>query len=110
MPIPVITVAQMREWEKATWATGQTEAEVIRLVGKCAAAHALRLTRPGDLILILAGKGNNGADARAAREHLLDRRVDVLDVKNPKAELSKLEALLSDFSRPARPRDEPTDV
>jgi len=95
MPIPVISVAQMREWEKATWATGQTEAEVIRLVGKCAAAHALRLTRPGDLILILAGKGNNGADARAGREHLSDRRVDVMDVKNPKAELSKLEALLS---------------
>jgi ADP-dependent NAD(P)H-hydrate dehydratase / NAD(P)H-hydrate epimerase len=95
MPIPVISVAQMREWEKATWATGQTEAEVIRLVGKCAASHALRLTKPGDLILILAGKGNNGADARAAREHLAERRVDLLDVKDPAHALSNLETLLS---------------
>ena len=34
MPVPVINVAQMREWEKATWAGGQTEAEVIRRVVK----------------------------------------------------------------------------
>ena len=95
MPIPVISIAQMREWEKATWATGQTEAEVIRRVGKCVARHALEITRPGDLILILAGKGNNGADARAAREHLAERRVDSLDVTDPAAEFSKLEALLS---------------
>jgi hypothetical protein len=27
MPVPVINLAQMREWEAATWATGQTEAE-----------------------------------------------------------------------------------
>ncbi len=95
MPIPVITVSQMREWEKATWATGQTEAEVIRLVGKCLSQFALRLTKPTDLILVLAGKGNNGADARAAREHLVERRVDLLDVRDPAADLSKLDALLS---------------
>ena len=95
MPIPVITVSQMREWEKATWATGQTEAEVIRLVGKRVAQLALRLTRPGDLILILAGKGHNGEDARASREHFGERRVDLLDVKDPAADLSKLDAILS---------------
>jgi ADP-dependent NAD(P)H-hydrate dehydratase / NAD(P)H-hydrate epimerase len=95
MPLPVIEIAQMREWEKATWAGGQTEAEVIRRVGKCVARLAMRFTRPGELILILAGKGNNGADARAAREHLVDRRVDVLDFKDPQAELAKLEASLS---------------
>ena len=57
MPLPVISIAQMRQWEKATWATGQTEAEVIRCVGKVVAQFALRLTHPGDLILILAGNG-----------------------------------------------------
>ena len=31
MPIPVISIAQMREWEAATWATGQTEAVRARL-------------------------------------------------------------------------------
>src|SRR4051812_15512675 len=95
MPVPVITVAQMREWEKATWATGQTEAEVIRLVGKRVAQYAVRMTKPEDLILILAGKGHNGEDARAAREHLVERRVDLLDVKDPAADFSRLDALLS---------------
>jgi len=95
MGFPVLTVAQMRDWEKATWATGQTEGEVIRRVGQCVADHALRLTRPGDLILLLAGKGNNGADARAAREHLLQRRVDTLDVTDPNKDLDKLSSLLS---------------
>jgi NAD(P)H-hydrate epimerase len=95
MPIPVITVGQMREWEKATWATGQTEAEVIRLVGKRVAQLAMRLTRPSELIVVLAGKGHNGEDARAAREHLEERRVDLLEVKAPAADLSKLDAVLS---------------
>ena len=95
MPIPVITVAQMREWEKATWAIGQTEADVIRLVGKRVAERALQITRPAELILILAGKGHNGEDARAAREHLKDRRVDLLEVKDLAADLSKLDAILS---------------
>jgi ADP-dependent NAD(P)H-hydrate dehydratase / NAD(P)H-hydrate epimerase len=95
MPIPVITIAQMREWEKATWATGQTEAEVIRRVGKCIAGHALRLTRPDDLIVILAGTGNNGEDARCAQGDLAQRRVDLIDFKDPAADLSKLESELS---------------
>ncbi|HSU53871.1 MAG TPA: NAD(P)H-hydrate epimerase, partial [Candidatus Dormibacteraeota bacterium] len=95
MSLPVISVSQMREWEKATWATGQTEAEVIRSVGKCVATHALRLTHPNDSILILAGKGHNGEDARCAREHLSERRVDLLDVKAPAGDLSRLDSLLS---------------
>jgi NAD(P)H-hydrate epimerase len=95
MPLPVLTLDQMRQWEKATWATGQTEAEVIRRVGLAIAQTALFLTRPTDLILILAGKGHNGDDARCAREHLGDRRVDVLEVVDPGADLPKLEALLS---------------
>src|SRR2546427_767438 len=99
MTLPVLNIAQMREWEKATWAAGQTEAEVIRRVGQCVARFALQLTRTGERIVILAGKGNNGADARCAREHLSDRRVEVLEVKEPQVELPRLEALLS--SRPA---------
>src|SRR5713101_286275 len=74
MPLPVINISQMRDWEEATWASGQTEAEVI---------------------VTLAGKGNNGADARAAHGHLAERRVDVLDVKEPQSDLTKLDALLS---------------
>jgi NAD(P)H-hydrate epimerase len=95
MPLPVISIAQMRDWEQATWAAGQTEAEVIRRVGRCVAHRALQLTKAGDLILILAGKGNNGEDARCAREHLADRRVEVLDLMGIAADLSKLDAFLA---------------
>ncbi len=95
MPVPVITIAQMRDWERATWAAGQTEAEVIRRVGKCVARRAARFTRPGEQILILAGKGHNGADARAAREHLADRRVEVLDLTETATDGPKLDAALA---------------
>ena len=83
MPVPVINLARMREWERATWAAGQTEAEVIRRVGEKIAERALQLTRAGDTILVLAGKGHNGDDARAARKHLHDRRGELLDVIDP---------------------------
>ncbi len=97
MPVPVVNIAQMREWEKATWATGQTEAEVIRRVGGKIAGLALRLTRPGDGILILAGKGHNGDDARAGREFLTGRKIILLDVADP-------EAALAEFQRRTAPK------
>src|SRR5579862_8191517 len=99
MPVPVVTIAQMREWENATWASGQTQAEVIRQVGEKIARTALSMTRPGAAILILAGKGHNGDDARAARGHLSGRQVEVLDVTAPETALPGLEAALR--SRPA---------
>jgi ADP-dependent NAD(P)H-hydrate dehydratase / NAD(P)H-hydrate epimerase len=85
----------MREWEHATWAARQTEAEVIRRVGECVARHALRLTQSGSLVLLLAGKGNNGQDARHAREHLRERRVEVLSVTDPATDFPELERLLA---------------
>ena len=99
MPLPVISIAQMREWEQATWAAGQQEAEVIRRVGKRLADCALRLTKPGEAILILAGKGHNGDDARCACEHLVDREVEVLNATDTPDSLAKVEALLA--RRPA---------
>lgn len=95
MSLPVISIAQMREWEAASWAAGKSEAEVIRAVGRTVAREALQMTRPGDAILILAGKGHNGDDARCAREHLTDRRVEILEAKNPGTDFAKLDALLS---------------
>ena len=96
MPVPVINVAPMREWENATWATGQTEAEVIRRVGKRLARRARKLTRADDFILILAGKGHNGDDARAAREFLDDHKVKVLELLLPDSDLLKLEMTLGE--------------
>jgi len=95
MPIPVLTVDQMREWENATWATGVTEESVIREVGRKLAQRILALTRPGDSILLLAGNGHNGDDARAAAEVLEDRTVEILNVRNPAKDLYKLNTLFA---------------
>jgi len=94
MSVPVINIAQMREWESATWAAGQTETEVVRRVGKKVARRARKLTRSDDLILVLAGKGHNGDDTRAAEEFLDGRRVEMLAVPDPVADLPRLEQLL----------------
>jgi NAD(P)H-hydrate epimerase len=94
MPTPVVSVAQMREWEAATWASGKTESMVIARVGELVAGRALSLTRPGERILLLAGKGHNGDDVRAAREHLTGRIVDDLKVVEPAADFARLEEAL----------------
>jgi NAD(P)H-hydrate epimerase len=95
MPAPVISIAQMREWENASWAKGRRAEDVIRRVGRAVVETALHLTRPTDLILVLAGRGNNGADARATLELFDDRRLDTMDVKDPVADLEELETLLA---------------
>jgi NAD(P)H-hydrate epimerase len=95
MSVPVITLGQMREWEAATWATGQTEAEVIRRVGKHLARRARKLTRAGDSILFLIGKGHNGDDARAAAKALEGREADVLEVFLPDSDLLQVEMALA---------------
>src|SRR5215471_10811573 len=100
MPTPVLSIAQMREWEAATWAAGQTEDAIIRLVGTALANKIHALTKPGDRILLLAGKGHNGDDARAAIPCLTQRQIDQLDVTGPVGErLPALHTALS--SRPA---------
>ena len=96
MPIPVISTAQMRAWETATWATGQTEAEVIRRVGKRVARRARKLTRAGDTILFLLGKGHNGDDARAAAKQLEGREGEVLEMFLPDTDLLPLESALKE--------------
>ncbi len=95
MSLPILSVSQMREWEAATWATGQTEAAVIQRVGEVIARRVLFLTREGERILILAGKGHNGDDARAAIPHLSARDVQCLDVTDPAAQLTELHSALA---------------
>lgn len=95
MSVPVISIAQMREWEQATWNSGQTEAEVIRHVGQHVAHRATQLTRSADLILLLAGKGHNGDDVRAAKTFLANRRVELLEVNSAATDFAALEAALN---------------
>ena len=83
MSLPVLSVAQMREWEKATWASGQTEEAVMRRVGQIIARRAEELTPPGGLILVFSGKGHNGDDARFAAEAIAGRELQVFRVTDP---------------------------
>src|SRR5437868_11091157 len=83
MPLPVITVAQMREWERVTWASGQSEEAVIAKAGAAVARRAEQLTKPGDFILVFAGKGHNGDDAVKASEAILSREVKLVHVVDP---------------------------
>lgn len=95
MPAPVISVAQMRKWERASWAAGRNEAEVISRVGHIVAARARQMTRPGDLIVVLAGKGHNGDDARHSSQNLADREVFLINVVDPDAGLEEFRSQLS---------------
>ncbi len=89
----------MRQWEAATWAAGVSQSEVMRRAGAAVAKTAHRLTRPNDRILILAGKGNNGEDARLSQQFLTDRDVTILNVSDPATSFQKLPDLLAE--RPA---------
>jgi NAD(P)H-hydrate epimerase len=85
MPTPILSVVQMRDWEKATWAAGRTETEVISRAGHIVANRARQMTRPGDLIVVLAGKGHNGDDARHASQNLSEREMVLINVIDPDA-------------------------
>ena len=80
MSVPVVTVAQMRAWEDASWAAGCEINEVMRRAGESVARRAMAMTSGGDAILLLAGKGNNGGDTRLAAEHIQDRKVLLIEV------------------------------
>ncbi len=95
MSLPIITPAEMREWEHVTWEAGVTEASVIERVGKQVAELALRLTAPGSYIVILAGKGHNGDDARAAEKFLADHRYTRWNITDPSEVMESLPADLA---------------
>ncbi len=90
MAIPVISIDQMRAWEKATWESGKTELEVICRVGEVVGARAMRMTRPGDRVLVLAGKGHNGDDARSIQPSLPGRKIVILNLLDPAQMLQEL--------------------
>jgi len=95
MPVPVISVAQMREWEKVTWASGQSEEAVMRRAGDAVARQAERMTKRGERIIVLAGKGHNGDDARFAAEGTRERKVEVVRVLDPEAVAAEIPKLVA---------------
>jgi ADP-dependent NAD(P)H-hydrate dehydratase / NAD(P)H-hydrate epimerase len=94
MAVPIISVAQMREWEKATWATDQTEKAVIARVGEALVAPVRKLNRRDGLVLVLAGKGHNGDDGRALAANLCAGEAELLNVTDPVSALEALRNLL----------------
>jgi ADP-dependent NAD(P)H-hydrate dehydratase / NAD(P)H-hydrate epimerase len=82
MSIPVLSIAEMRAWENKSWAANVAADRVIARVGQLVAERAQALTRPGDSILVLTGKGHNGDDARAAGMQIKDRRVQRIDFRD----------------------------
>jgi hydroxyethylthiazole kinase-like uncharacterized protein yjeF len=98
MPVPVLTVAQMREWEQSSWEAGCSQADVIARVGQKIGQRVVEITAENDRILILAGKGHNGDDARCAALHLGSRKVQILNITSPADSLEQLAAALK--SRP----------
>jgi ADP-dependent NAD(P)H-hydrate dehydratase / NAD(P)H-hydrate epimerase len=94
MPVPVISVAQMREWEKVTWASGQTEEAVMRQAGEAIARQAERMTKPKDVVIVFAGKGHNGDDARFASESIQGRQVELVRVFDAEAATRRMPELL----------------
>ena len=97
MAIPVISVERMRAWEQATWDTGTSAASVIEQAGAALASRLRELTRPGARLLFLCGKGNNGADAKAAAALLPDREAEVVDVDGPGARAALKARLMEDL-------------
>ncbi len=94
MAVPVLSVSQMREWERASWAAGRSEEKVIDLVGQAIAGRMKRLTKPEEKVLLLAGKGHNGDDVRAAQKHLgAERAAQLLDIVDPESDLEKFLAV-----------------
>lgn len=95
MPVPVLSLEQMRAWERASWDAGRSEQVVIERVGKLIATRLCRLTRPDDRVLILAGKGHNGDDARCAAPHLAGREAELIEVAEPGSVRELLAAALA---------------
>ena len=100
MPVPVLTAGQMLAWENASWAGGAREKDVIARVGERVASKIRAMSRAGDRVVMLAGRGHNGDDVRAAVPLVADRDLKPINAFNPAHALSDLAAQLASPRRP----------
>ena len=79
---PVVTVSEMRAVD-AEARRAVSEATLVERAGTAVAAHALRLLGGayGRRVVVVAGKGNNGADGRVAAQRLTRRGARVVVVE-----------------------------
>ena len=94
--LPVLTPAEMAARDAAAIAGGVSEATLVDRAGGAVAWGARRLLGGayGRRVVIVCGKGNNGADGRVAGERLAGwgARVDRFDLGGPEPDA---------FDRPA---------
>ena len=84
MPDPVLTIAEMRAWEAASWSAGIPPDVVIDTVGRRVGEWLLDHSGEHDPMLFLAGRGHNGDDVRAASKWIgWRRRQRGLNVEDP---------------------------
>jgi NAD(P)H-hydrate epimerase len=76
---PVLTPAEMGEADRRAIAAGTPEAVLVERAGAAVARHALRMlgSAYGKRVVIVCGKGNNGADGHVAARRLRARGVGV---------------------------------
>ena len=104
---PILSFDQMRRWEELSWKQGIRQEEVIHQAGVAVGRSVLKwIQRVGlERILVLAGPGHNGDDARVAAEFLSDFAVvQVLEIKKPEEGLRQLRSI---FSSPSSPDSTP---
>ncbi|HVL34182.1 MAG TPA: NAD(P)H-hydrate epimerase, partial [Burkholderiales bacterium] len=77
---PIYPTAEIRRIEQAA---GEVSPRLMERAGLAAAEHAARLCAGKD-ILVLAGPGHNGGDARIAAEHLQQRFFRVTVASHPR--------------------------
>jgi hydroxyethylthiazole kinase-like uncharacterized protein yjeF len=78
--IPVLTAAEMREWEKSCFGSGAISERVVMESAGRAAATAIAINYPEGRVVAAVGKGNNGGDAVVTLRSLLASGREVLAV------------------------------
>jgi ADP-dependent NAD(P)H-hydrate dehydratase / NAD(P)H-hydrate epimerase len=75
--LPVVTPAEMGEADRRTIADGTPEAVLVERAGRAVAKHALRLLGGayGRRVVVVCGRGNNGADGEVAARLLRARGI-----------------------------------
>ena len=76
---PVVTPAEMGEADRYTIASGTPEEVLVERAGRAVARHALRLLGGtyGRRVMVVCGRGNNGADGVVAARYLRARGIGV---------------------------------
>ncbi len=98
MAIPVVTVEEMRAWEASTWQQGVQEEDVIHQVGAAIAEWIRHSDYHQHPVVILAGKGHNGDDGKAAALHMTGADVQTISIQDPKAAIQVVQEALSQDS------------